>query len=119
MLKDTKYRLAEVVSEFWLALECLSTHYHSIDPEDALRDEYAVARGQDLTDGVEPLGIVLIEPATPCFLFCLVSALAPALAAGNAVIVHVSSTYTHIVLPMRYIYRRCQDRTDLRKRLFV
>ena len=52
-----------------------------------LDDEYRIARSVNAPDAREPVSIVLIEPAAHTFLYSLVSALAPALGAGNCVIV--------------------------------
>ncbi|KAI0536013.1 Aldehyde/histidinol dehydrogenase [Xylaria digitata] len=92
MLEDTRYRSVEVELEYWLALECLAKHFDAIDPESSLNREYAITRGEDLIEGTEPIGVVVIEPATHCFLYCLVSALAPALSAGNAIIIQADQS---------------------------
>jgi acyl-CoA reductase-like NAD-dependent aldehyde dehydrogenase len=43
----------------------------------------------------------VIEPACHAFLYCLVSALAPALAAGNCVVVQVSIQPRHTTLYLK------------------
>ncbi|KAF2966931.1 hypothetical protein GQX73_g6656 [Xylaria multiplex] len=92
MLEDTRYRSIEVDLEYWLALECLAKHFDAIDPESDLNCEYAITRGEDLVEGTEPIGVVVIKPATHCFLYCLVSALAPALSAGNTIIIQADQS---------------------------
>lgn len=84
---DTGHRLSEVKLEYCLALECVAKCFGAIDPKSSLHDEYAVARSEDAPDAREAVGIIVIEPTTHTFLFSLVSALAPALAAGNCIIV--------------------------------
>jgi acyl-CoA reductase-like NAD-dependent aldehyde dehydrogenase len=103
ILEDTGYRSSEIKLEFWLALQCLADNFAAIDPENVLRDEYSIARDEDVPDGQEPVGIVVIEPASHAFLYCLVSALGPALATGNCVIVQVSidTRYTIVYLGTR------------------
>lgn len=86
---DTGYRTADVKVEYWLALRCIAKSYASIDPKKILQDEYAIASGQDVPDAREPYGIVVIEPSQHAFFVSLVSVLAPALAAGNCVVVQV------------------------------
>ncbi|KAL1861355.1 hypothetical protein VTK73DRAFT_7130 [Phialemonium thermophilum] len=90
--EDTGHQPAEALAEYWLALQCLADCYRSIDPERDLADEYRVARGQSWASAREPVGIVLIEPATHTFLFSLISALAPAIEGGNCVIVRREQT---------------------------
>lgn len=89
---DTGYRPAEVKAEYWLALRCVAESYTSIDPEQHLRDEYAIAASKDAPNAREPVGIVVIEPTTHTFVLSLLSALSPALAAGNCVIIQVEQT---------------------------
>ena len=87
--RDTGHTEAEVMAQYWLALGLLAEAYKAIEPKRALSDEYAVARGENVADGKGPVGIVVIRPATHAFFFCLLSALVPALAAGNCIIVQV------------------------------
>jgi acyl-CoA reductase-like NAD-dependent aldehyde dehydrogenase len=91
--EDTGHRPAEIKAEYWLALRCLADTYNSIEPERDLDAEYAIANGNDAPRACEPVGIVVIEPATHAFLFGLISALAPAIAAGNCVIIRVRSDH--------------------------
>ncbi|KAJ2997949.1 hypothetical protein NUW58_g484 [Xylaria curta] len=111
MLEDTSYRHVEVDLEYWLALECLAKHFDAIDPESALRIEYTIARGEDLVDGTEPVGVVVLETATHCFLYCLMSALAPAISTGNAVIVQVSTDKSMLKTP-QIVLRLIGDALD-------
>ncbi|KAK3290870.1 Aldehyde/histidinol dehydrogenase [Chaetomium fimeti] len=85
---DTGYALAEVQIEYCLAMRLLAEAYTAIDTGQSLRDEYAVSRGQNMPQAKEAVGIVVIHPAKHAFFSCLMSALVPALAAGNCVIVH-------------------------------
>jgi acyl-CoA reductase-like NAD-dependent aldehyde dehydrogenase len=89
---DTGHRPAEVKAEYWLAMRCVTETYKSIDPEQHLKDEYAIARSKDARDAREPVGIVVIEPTLHTFTFSLLCALGPALAAGNCIIVQVEQT---------------------------
>lgn len=91
MAKDSSHVLAEVTAEFWLAVGLLADAYNSLDPAKALKEEYAVAKGTDLADRREAVGIVLIRPAVTghAFFFGLMSALVPALAVGNCIVVQV------------------------------
>lgn len=89
--KDTKHQTAEVKVEYWLALQAIADAHESLDPVKAIEDEYAVTKGHDDVTSREPIGIVVIEPAYHAFFYALIAALAPALAAGNCVVVQVSS----------------------------
>lgn len=89
---DTGHTQAEVKAEYWLGMQQLSSAYAALDPDQALRDEYAIAQGKDVPHGREAAGIVIIQPANYAFFSCLLSALVPALAAGNCVIVHTEQS---------------------------
>lgn len=85
--RDSGHTPAEVAVEFWLALNLIAAVHDAIDPDAVLADEYRVANGHDAPDAREPIGIVVLEPAAHTFLYSLASVLAPALGAGNCVIV--------------------------------
>ncbi|UZP40679.1 hypothetical protein NXS19_008495 [Fusarium pseudograminearum] len=85
--KDSKHQPSEVKVEYCLALQLIADAYTAIDPDQQLEQEYAVTKGQDDVTSREPVGIVVIEPSNHAFFYGLISALAPALAAGNCVIV--------------------------------
>ena len=94
IFKDHGGTAAEIKAEFWLALQCLSDAHNSINVDRELQDEYAIANAKDAPNAQEAVGIVVIQPASHAFLLCLVSALAPALATGNCImIVKVSPTH--------------------------
>lgn len=96
IVEDTGHRRAEVKAEYWLTLRCLADNYDAIDPESDLKTEYAIANSKDAPEAREPVGIVVIEPAAHTFVFSLISALGPALAAGNCVIIQVSRVGKYI-----------------------
>ncbi|KAH7014596.1 Aldehyde/histidinol dehydrogenase [Microdochium trichocladiopsis] len=84
------YHSVDVRLETRLALRLLGEISTAVNPEQALKDEYSIARGQDFASGRQPYGVVIIEePAPHAFLYSLVSALAPAIAEGNTVIVQM------------------------------
>lgn len=90
--KDTGHTVAEVKVEYWLAMRCLADAYASLDPDGLLKEEYAIASGDDAPDAREPVGIVIIEPAAHTFFYSLLCATVPAIAAGNCIIVQVSKS---------------------------
>lgn len=89
---DTGHTQAEVQVEYWLAMQQLGQAFGNIDPDQALHDEYAVSRSQSATQRREAVGVVVIQTAKHAFFNCLMSALVPALAAGNCVIVQTEQS---------------------------
>ncbi|KAH7016424.1 Aldehyde/histidinol dehydrogenase [Microdochium trichocladiopsis] len=84
------YRPVDVRLETRLALRLLGEIATAVNPDQALKDEYSIARGQDFASGRQPFGVVVIEePAPHAFLYSLTSALAPAIAEGNVVVVQM------------------------------
>lgn len=98
MRADTANRAVDVKIEYWLALQCIASLYSSIDPDAALKDEYAVSNGIDAPNAREAVGIVVIEPTSQAFVYSLIAALAPAIAGGNCVIVQVFQNCYSLVL---------------------
>jgi acyl-CoA reductase-like NAD-dependent aldehyde dehydrogenase len=88
--RDTGHSKAEVVAEYWLAVKLVKDAYDGLNQDASLKDEYRIARSQNAANGREPVGIVVVEAARHAYLFCLLSALVPALAAGNCIVVKVS-----------------------------
>jgi acyl-CoA reductase-like NAD-dependent aldehyde dehydrogenase len=86
---DTGHSDAEVAVEFILALQSLKEYYHSIDAEDALHKEYAIARGEDAPGRQEPIGIVYIVPSSYTAFCSVIVAVSVAVAAGNCVVIEV------------------------------
>ncbi len=89
---DSGHTPAEVQVEYWLAMRQLAQAYSGLDPDQALRDEHAVSRSENASQQREAVGIVIIHPAKHAFFSCLMSALVPALAAGNCVIVQTEQS---------------------------
>ncbi|SPO01439.1 uncharacterized protein DNG_04112 [Cephalotrichum gorgonifer] len=90
--RDTAHRSSEVKVEYWLAMRCLAEVYSSLDAKKLLEDEYAIAAGRDAPHAREPVGIVVVEPTLHTFFHSLVSAVAPALAAGNCVVIQLEQS---------------------------
>jgi acyl-CoA reductase-like NAD-dependent aldehyde dehydrogenase len=90
---DTNHRPAEIKGEYWLTLKCIADAFASIDPQKCIEDEYAISKGRDDPDSRSPVGIVVIEPSSHAFLYNLIAALVPALAAGNCVVVKVNTKW--------------------------
>ncbi|KAF5669457.1 aldehyde dehydrogenase family 3 member b1 [Fusarium heterosporum] len=90
--KDTRHQPAEIKVEYWLALQVIAEAHSAIHPEKELAQEYSVANGRDDTASREPAGIVIIEPSSHAFFYGLIAALAPALAAGNCIVVQAQNS---------------------------
>ncbi|KAM0324344.1 hypothetical protein ACHAQA_008125 [Verticillium albo-atrum] len=101
--KDTRHTKTEIALEYWLALRCLAQVYDSIDTETELKREYRISQGTDAPDTREPVGVVVIEPTSHTFLYSLISAIAPAVGAGNCIIVQMERSLLatpQVVLPL-------------------
>lgn len=88
--QDGVLTTTEIKIEYLLALQCVAHAHDGIDPKKALEDEYTITTGVDNAETRAPVGIVVIEPSPQAFLNSLVSALVPALAGGNCIIVEAS-----------------------------
>lgn len=89
---DTGHTQAEVQIEYWLAMKQLAQAFAAINPDQALHDEYALSRGQPPSQRREAVGIVVIHAAKHAFFASLMSALVPALATGNCIIVQTEQS---------------------------
>jgi acyl-CoA reductase-like NAD-dependent aldehyde dehydrogenase len=87
--QDSAYTATEAAIEYCLTLKCLNENYESLDVEQALRDEYAVARGENAGDFRDPVGIVYIVPTTHNFFYSIIGAVGAAITAGNCVVIEV------------------------------
>lgn len=88
---DSGHTRQEVRAEVVFALQEIRTHYLSLSLEKDLEKEYRIANGKDSHDASRGTGIVYIVPCTHTLFFSVISALSAALAAGNCVVVEVSS----------------------------
>jgi acyl-CoA reductase-like NAD-dependent aldehyde dehydrogenase len=86
---DTGHTTAEVKVEFYLGLQCVKDSYASIDPKASIEAEYSIANGKNAEHNVDPVGVVVIQPTEHTLFYSIMSALAPAIAAGNCVILQV------------------------------
>lgn len=88
---DSGSSTAEVETEFYLAMEAIRHFYDSLDFDTDLKDEYSVAHGKDNSNRRVGLGVVIIKPTSHTRLYSIVTPLAAAIAAGNCVLLDVSS----------------------------
>ncbi|KAF3393359.1 Aldehyde dehydrogenase family 3 member B1 [Talaromyces pinophilus] len=90
--QDSAYTATEAAIEYCLTLKCLNENYESLNVEQALREEYAVARGENAGDFRDPVGIVYIVPTTHNFFYSIISAVGAAITAGNCVVIELQIT---------------------------
>lgn len=88
---DYDHSPAEVAVEINLALSALNQNYETLQPTKAHAEEYLIASGHDAPASRIPAGIAYIEPCTHTLFFSVIAPLSAAIAAGNVVIVLVST----------------------------
>jgi acyl-CoA reductase-like NAD-dependent aldehyde dehydrogenase len=101
--QDTGFTASEATVEYLLTLRTLKEYHQSLDPARALRDEYAIARGEDAPDQREPVGIIYIVPSKHTFFYSTVTAVAGALAAGDCVVIEVPTPIIPVNVDERQI----------------
>lgn len=89
---DSSFSAKEVKLELSLALLELKTLYESLDLATDLRSSRNVPLNKNNLERMRPTGIVYIVPTKYCLFYSAISPIAAAIAAGNAVILEVSSS---------------------------
>lgn len=89
--QDYDYSPQEIATEYHQTLTTVKQYYALLDPKEAHEEEYLVANGKDAPQNRMPAGIVYIEPTMHTFFYSSIAPLAAALAAGNCVVLLVSS----------------------------
>jgi acyl-CoA reductase-like NAD-dependent aldehyde dehydrogenase len=89
---DSGHTRAEVRAEVIFALQEIRRHFSSLSLEKDLEAEYRVSHGKDNSDRTRGAGIVYLIPSAHTLFFSAISALSAALAAGNCVVLEVSSS---------------------------
>lgn len=88
---DSNSPATEVETEFYLAMEAIRHFYESLDFDEDLKHEYSVANGRNNLNRRVALGLVVISPTSHTRFYSVVTPLAAAIAAGNCVLLDVSS----------------------------
>ena len=88
---DYGHSPAEIAIEINQTMAAVKRDYASLQPVKAQEEEYLVAAGKDAPMSRRPVGIVYIEPCMHTRFYSVVVPLSAAIAAGNCVIVLVSS----------------------------
>ena len=92
IVADCSHTASEVAVEINLTIAAVKADYASLQPTKAHEAEYLIAAGKDAGETRRPVGIVYIEPATHTLFHSVILPLSAAIAAGNCVIVLVSSS---------------------------
>ncbi|KAH8891372.1 ALDH-like protein [Thozetella sp. PMI_491] len=92
LVADTKASALEVETEFYLGMDAVRHFYETIDFKKELQDEYLVAHGKNNESRLVGAGLVIIRPTSHSRFYSVVSALAAAISAGNAVILELQET---------------------------
>ena len=79
----------EAAVELLLSLRSLMDYYSLLDETKALREEYAITRGEDAPSRMEAIGIVYVVPSTHTVFYSTVLAVVAAIASGNCVVLEV------------------------------
>ncbi|EED24419.1 PutA family dehydrogenase, putative [Talaromyces stipitatus ATCC 10500] len=90
--QDSACTATEAAIEYFLTLKCLNENYESLDVQQALKDEYAITRGQNAECFKDPVGVVYIVPTTYNYFYSVVSATGAAVTAGNCVVIELQET---------------------------
>ncbi|EXJ86107.1 hypothetical protein A1O1_06476 [Capronia coronata CBS 617.96] len=94
---ETKHSTAEVEVQYALTLEAVAALFAQIDDlEQALREEYHLARLENSPSHKVPYSIVYIVPSRYNLFYSCVTAVAAAIAAGNCVILELAQTTSRI-----------------------
>ncbi|KAJ4418637.1 hypothetical protein N0V82_005428 [Gnomoniopsis sp. IMI 355080] len=106
---DSDLSAAEVETEFYLAMEAIRHFYDSLDFDKDLKDEYSVVHGKDNSNRRVGLGVVIIKPTSHTRLYSVVTPLAAAIAAGNCVLLDLSTTLLQIDTILRALLNQALD----------
>lgn len=109
MMSDSHNHAAEAEVEFHLAVDCVKKHYDSIDFEKELKDEYAIASGENTPERRIAAGIVYIIPAAHTLLYSVISPLSAAIAAGNCTIIELESSILKLPVLLRSLLTQALD----------
>lgn len=91
--QDYTHTFEEIATEYHTTLTTVKQHYSLLNPKEAHEEEYLVANGRDAPHTRAPAGIVYIEPTAHTFFYSSIVPLAAALAAGNCVVLLVSTHF--------------------------
>lgn len=110
MRTDSHNTAAEIEVEYHLAVDCVKRVFAQIDFAKEVKEEYAVARGEDAPLRRVGAGTVYIAPATGhTLLYGVISPLSAAIAAGNCVVVELGTTVQELPRVLGSLLRKALD----------
>ena len=89
ILADGQVTTSEAELEYYLAMQSLRYEFDSLNFEQTLEEEYAIAVGKNNTKRRVGVGIVLIHPTTYTRFYSTISPMAAAISAGNCLLLEV------------------------------
>jgi acyl-CoA reductase-like NAD-dependent aldehyde dehydrogenase len=89
--QDTSCSIEEAEQECYLALDAVRQFYEGLDFGKSLKDEYLVTGGADFPNKRVGYGLLVLLPTTHSRLYSILTAVAAAKAAGNCILLEVST----------------------------
>ncbi|EPE34796.1 ALDH-like protein [Glarea lozoyensis ATCC 20868] len=84
LCKDSGISKTIAKTEFYLAMDSVNKAYETLDFDQALKDEYLIKDGKDNLNSRSGLGVIAFRPGTHSRLYSIVTVVAMAIAAKNA-----------------------------------
>jgi acyl-CoA reductase-like NAD-dependent aldehyde dehydrogenase len=94
--EDTGVTSAEVEAELFLTMNCLRHSYDSLDFAKENKEEFLISNGKDNVERRIGVGLVAIRPTFHTRLFSVLSPICTAIAAGNCVLIEVSTAFQRL-----------------------
>ncbi|KAJ5636961.1 uncharacterized protein N7484_010274 [Penicillium longicatenatum] len=89
----------EAEVEFSMAIATVRQHYEAIDFDQAIANEYKIAKGKNNTERRVGHGVVVVRPTTHTRFYGIISATACAIAAGNTFVIECGKHAIDDLLP--------------------
>ncbi|PYH68360.1 uncharacterized protein BO88DRAFT_454647 [Aspergillus vadensis CBS 113365] len=90
---------AEAEVEYYMTIATVSEHYDGINFDQAIDDEYKIARGENNIERRVGYGVVVVRPTSHTRFYSIISAVACAIAAGNTFVVECDECAVDGLLP--------------------
>ncbi|THW04486.1 aldehyde dehydrogenase PutA [Aureobasidium pullulans] len=113
IVADTGAKLREAQLEIHLSISVVKELYDNFSVEEALSQEYRVARGQDWCDRNDAVGTIYLRPQSQNLVYSIVSPLANAIAAGNCVVIESNKPHQALSSKIAEIILQHLDRDTI------
>ncbi|KAL2025257.1 hypothetical protein VTO58DRAFT_103482 [Aureobasidium pullulans] len=113
IVADTSMKLREAQLEIHLSISVVKELYDNFSVEEALSQEYRVARGQDWCDRNDAVGTIYLRPQSHNLVYSIVSPLANAIAAGNCVVIESNKPHQALSSKIAEIILQHLDRDTI------